>query len=394
MLTNDRHHHELLFPVARRLASRHSLCLLSFCEFRGLRTPISEWRSIGAEVRRVPPVSMRPTSSAADRVVASGKRFGAGRARLQSWVWWAALRPFLRLDKIDLAVLCNDTAFPGSRVVDMLNQRGCPFVLVPEGIRFPLPGETTAAFGTRGASAIACWGMASADYFESLGIQRDRLVVTGCPRYDTILRRDWQVEVQQARASGLMPEQYLLFASNPVDDQGFCSKAQKLAAWASFVAEWVPLLEVNGLKLAVRLHPRERLPEFRSSLPEELFSKLVFLPPSLSLHTVIRGSSGVIVWASTVGLEALMHGKRLAVMAVPGHGYVFDYVSSGAAQPIQLQKTDNPERFITGIEEVSRGVSAYLERHIALRGHASQHVARLCERVLERRAVTREGHRQ
>ncbi|NIY17465.1 MAG: hypothetical protein GWM98_22595, partial [Nitrospinaceae bacterium] len=52
-------------------------------------------------------------------------------------------RPLKRLfsQKPSLVVLPNDAAFPYDLIVAMLKTAGIPFVLMQEGIRFPLPGS-------------------------------------------------------------------------------------------------------------------------------------------------------------------------------------------------------------------------------------------------------------
>lgn len=387
VITNDRHHHDILFPVARALSTRHDIRLISFCEFRGLKTPSTAWQEIGARITRVPPFNVRPSTSSPDTVISVGSKLGARRSRLHDLTWALLLRPFLRIGQPDLALFCNDAAFPGSRLVDLLNQNRIPFILVPEGIRFPLPGETTGAFGTRGAAKIACWGQASADYFTDLGVTPAQLSVTGCPRYDGILAQDWPAHAQTARHSGALPEAYVLLATNPIDDQGFCSRQEKLDAFAEFAISAIPELAQRGLSLLLKTHPRESIEEYRSALPTPLAAQLLSAQPGLSLHTALSGARAVIVWASTAGLEALMHARPLGVLAVPGHGFVFDYVQSGAAigfsgnEDITLSLT----RLLQGPTEESQ---VYIERHVANRGCATEAVTRLVEQMLHEPKTT------
>lgn len=382
VITNDKHHQAMMWPVAQRMATRHSIHCLSFAEFRGLDTPMNAWKRLGATVTRVPPRNVRPKPQTADAIVAIGAAGGAGRGRLHAMVWHGLLHPFVRLKSPDLLILPNDTAFPSNYLVAKLKRRGIPYLLVQEGIRFALPGETAGAYGTGGGD-VACWGPGSAAFFRSQGVPDSKIHVTGNPRYDDIVGQDWQAAAAKLKADGALPPRYLLFASNPIDDQGLCTTQQKYEWFRRFAEQAVPALDSMNLSLAVKLHGRDSILAFRDVLgPFE--NRVVFLGPG-NIHAQLTGAEAVVVWASTVGLEAILHDVPIGVLDIPGHGHVFDYVDRGAAVGLDSAAALAPQIHALLKEDRPRfeRARAYLEHHLSRRGRSAEAVEALIESKLQ-----------
>lgn len=387
VITNDRHHQAMMWPVAQALSSRHRLHLLSFAEFRGMDTPVAAWRDIGASVCRVPPRNLRPRPQAAETLMSLGSSAAGSRSRLQALVWHGVLRHLVRIRAPHLVVLPNDSAYPGNYLVARLLRAGIPFVLVQEGIRFPLPGEANSAYGSGGAAAIACWGKRDVDYFASLGVSRERLHAVGNARYDAILAQDRRGDIEALRIAGALPLRYLLFAANPIDDQGFCDTETKYQAFRAFASQALPVLEARGIALALKLHGRESEAGYRRVLGP-VAEQIAFVGAT-DVHTVLAGAEAVVVWASTVGLEGLLQGRPLGVLETPGHGHVFDYVDAGAALPLTPGPTLPAalERLLADDVAQRRRALDYLDHRMACRGRSTSAVTELVESTLQRHAV-------
>jgi hypothetical protein len=101
----------------------------------------------------------------------------------------------------------------------------------------------------------------------------------------------------------------------------------------------------------------------------------VHVVTDVPLFAVLAAARAAVVLASTVGLEALLFGVPLAVLSIPHHGHVFEYVERGAAVPLDLGPdfTTQLERLLHG--DVLGGAAKLLERHLANRGTAVTHVA-------------------
>jgi hypothetical protein len=383
VFSNPRHHLDMMVPVARILGARAvPYRFVSLAELRGFPTPSLAERLPGADVRRAIPRHVRRDPSVGAGV---GARGGAGalvRRAVRAAVWRAGLGPRMRqlLRGTSVAVVPNDAAYPYAELAADLRVRRVPFVLLQEGIRFPLPTEDAAglAYGTGGAAAVCAWGEASAEHFRAIGVPAPRVHVTGSPRFDGVSPEAWRDRGRALAAELGLDRPPLLYLSNTIDDQGFCTTAAKLALFAGFVREAAPVLARLGRALVVKLHPREDAAAFRRAAAELTAEfpdvPIRVLPLDAPLFAVLAMGRAAVVLASTVGLEAIAFGLPLGVLAIPGHGHVFEYVARGAAIGLapgaigegvaQLLSTTAPP-----------AAGPFLERHLAHRGQAAARIA-------------------
>ena len=387
VISNDRHHAAMMLPVATCLHGEAigRCSLLSLCEFRGLPTPEQRFRDVGVEVTRVLRHFFRP---AGRKQGGEGNRHARGFARRLSWAF--LLRP--RLERAlqarpDVAVLPNDVAFPYDRLVRMLHARSVPFVLMQEGIRFPLPAEAGSdRYGSGGAAAVAAWGEGSAAHFRSQGVASERIHVTGSHRFDHIADTDWGVEGRRLSERLGLPARNLLLLSNPIDDQGFCSTADKLRLLQRFVAAALPSLASRQIGLVIKLHGRESIADLEASLAPLGANDRIRVLKDVPLYPLFTLSVGAVVLASTVGLEALLFGLPLGVLEIPGHGFVHDYVQRGAGRPLAIGSSlpAQLEDWLSSASGDGPAARRYLDLHLATRTGAGERVADLVRQTIGR----------
>jgi len=373
VFSNPRHHLEMMAPVARELGRRGVACrMISLAELRGFETPART--EVGVELVRAIPARIRKSPAAGSDFGADGGTAALARRAAQVVVWRGALGPRLRwlLRAADVVVVPNDAAFPYRQLAHAMRHRRLPFALLQEGIRFPLPGERTvgAAYGAGGAAAVCAWGEASAEHFREVGAAPATIHVTGNPRFDAVDPAAWAGRAEEllARLGLAGAPRPLLYLSNPIDDQGFCSTADKLALFERFLRGAAPALAAAGRAVVVKLHPREDVAAFRAVAARAPVPTHVV--DDAPIFAVLAAGGAAVVLASTVGLEALVFGLSLGVLALPGHGHVFDYVSSGAALGLEEPTlAAGVARLLA--EPRPDGVAAYLDRHLAHRGHAA-----------------------
>ncbi len=377
VFSNPRHHLDMMVPVAKVLRSRGVPCrLVSLAELRGFETPDLASQLPGVGVRRAIPRIRRTRSAGAG--LGTGNSSGAGVRRVaQRLAWRFALRPRLGwlLRGSDVVVVPNDTAFPYDGLAQRLRAHRVPFALLQEGIRFPLPTETRtgAAYGAGGAAAICVWGEASARHFRSVGAAPASIQVTGNPRFDAVDPAAWQERGRALQHRLGLDKAPLLYLSNTIDDQGFCTTAEKMTLFVKFVQGAGPAVARAGRSIVVKLHARENVDAFRKAAATCSGCRVDVLDDE-PLFAVLAMGHAAVVLASTVGLEALAFGLPLGVLELPGHGHVFDYVTSGAAAGLRL---DDLERGVTSLlgSGSAVGASAYLENHMAHRGTAASRIA-------------------
>lgn len=389
-ITSDRHHVAAAVPVMERLAERgYRLRVISLCELRGLATPTAAFGPLGVEVLRVLPINPRPSPASGRQRAgpAVGRLATAARHAARALAWNLVLGPRLRhalRSAGDLAVLPNDVAYPYDRIAALLGQRRIPFLLLQEGIRFPL-AATADHYGTGGAAAIAAWGESSAEYFRARGVDPARIHLTGTPRLDVIAGRDWSPEVERLRAKHGLGATNLLLASNPIDDQGFVTTAGRLELLRRFVDGIAPLLAELGFRLVVKLHSRESPDELRTALAGAAGGERIRILTDTPLYPLLAAADAAVVLASTVGLEALCFDLPLAVLEIPGTGFVYDYVASGAARGLRLDRPmDTQVREL--LTSPAPSAEAFLERNLAHRSGAATVVAELVESLVGERA--------
>ncbi len=379
LISNHRHHPEMIRPVIEHLVARGVRCrVVSLCEFRGLPDPGPEFRAAGIEFR----------SAMSRRLPARSATGAAGRPRpLLRAARHLAWRLFLRrpLQALlasgpDLVVLPNDAAYPYERISAELRARRVPMLLLQEGIRFPLPGvPLEEAYGRGGARAIAAWGETSARYFREVGVAQEVLHLTGSPRFDGLAGT--QPQAEHPSVPGVRT---LLLLTNPIDDQGFCTKQAKLKLVARFVERLTPLLESGEVRLQIKFHAGESPHEYERHFPARRSDRIEPIVEGQLVDLLTSADAGVIL-TSTVGLEALLLGLPLAVLEIPGHGYVHDFVREGVA--VGLPSAGPIEDRVRELLATPRGggpaVRAYLERSLAHRGHAAARVGELIMALLE-----------
>ncbi len=245
-----------------------------------------------------------------------------------------------------------------------------------EGIRFPVPNEAGKVYGSNGADLILSWGEKSAAYFRQLGF---RSVVTGCPRYDDLLKEDFTEPLKVIDKSISWGTFNILFASNPIDDLGFCSTDEKLGLFEKFLLFARSHFPENT-RVLLRLHPREDIDAFRSVINKLNLNDFVVDARSFYMFALFKRVQLTVIFASTVGLEALIFGARLCVIKLPRHGYAFDYVSSGVALPLDL---DNTASFsLRNIPEET--VRSYWQSYVAYPGQSARRIADMIEGKVNR----------
>ena len=322
----------MMKPVMKQLQqSNIKVVLISLCEFRRMETPEKELHELGIPFIRLASLKFKgSTTSTGKKHIGGNKAFV--RNLLRTIIWYVKVKPSVKdvnRVKPDLVVVPNDIAYPFDKICRWLTKRQIPFILQQEGIRFPLPNEEGGLmYGANGPKEILAWGQDSAEYFRSLKIPA-KIIPAGNPRFDQVLSN-----LKDESLPGL-GKYNILYVSNPVDDQGFCSHEEKIDLYKSFISGMSSLIEIHNIKIFVRLHPREDLESFKEATDKNLLKNVVWAYDH-SLFQYLEAVDISVILASTVGLESMMVDTPVAVIKLPGHGYVFNYVSSGCAVGIDV----------------------------------------------------------
>ncbi len=387
LIANGGHHTAAALPVIRELRKRGDcICrAASIAELRGLESPIGRFAEEGVPLVPILPLKLRPSPAAGRSLALDGAV--PVRKTLHRAVWRLLLRPGLEdfFDAgTDLAVLPNDGNFPYDRIAELLHRRSIPFLILQEGIRFDVPYWTPR--GGSGAAAFALWGETSREYFAGRGVPPERLHVTGAPRLDPIVNRDWTEEAAAVRHRLGGEIEILLFLSNPIDDLGYTTATGKDDLIVEFARATAPRAEANPrFRLVIKLHPRESEEALARRLERLAHYDSIVLTTHEPLYPLLAASRAAVTFASTVGLEAMLLDVPLGILEIPGHGFVHDYVASGAAAGIEWGQAPSTS-LAALLDTVAGGSSAaratYLERNTAHAGGAAARVADLVRDML------------
>ena len=110
----------------------------------------------------------------------------------------------------------------------------------------------------------------------------------------------------------------LLLVTNPIDAQGFCSTEAKHALVRRFVDEIEGLLLSGDAHLVIKIHAGESASAYRGAIASSPAASIISIEGEALLETLFPLASAAVVLASTVGLEALLLGKRILMINFTG----------------------------------------------------------------------------
>jgi glycosyltransferase involved in cell wall biosynthesis len=239
-------------------------------------------------------------------------------------------------------------------------------------------------FGRLDADRLAVCGRASAEIYRRHGVPAERIVVTGQPAYDRLAVLG--AEGHSSEREYLPPgkERLVVFFSQP--SEVTFSRRRKLELLRAAAG-----LQRSSAATAVLVkpHPREDPQELEGLIKQAGLPQEAILPFRLDLYKLLIESDVVVTAFSTVGVEALVLGKPVAVLRVPGEEAVLEYTASEG-----VYRAFNAEELAEGVQRLLRdpelrrklaaGRRAYLERHEAgADGGAARRVAAVIGELLQ-----------
>ncbi len=295
---------------------------------------------------------------------------------------WRALLLMHTLDAADelldrsvrAVVVASDVHPVGKAIVHLANARGIPTIVVQHGL-YGNDGEAlTLGFLPLSAATVCVWGEGSAQILERHGVARERIRLTGQPRFDQIValrEQDWHHRIcdQLELAHSC---RFLTFASQNI----FRRDEQRLAILQSFgrLCEDIPESVV-----VVKLHPAENLRLWEQSAAK-LELPRVRIVKQIDLHRLLAASDVVMTVFSTVGLEALLLGKPLVVLTDLERSYEMEYLQAGAAIPAESEHlTDAVRRILydsSTREALRKAAESFVRYHtLGLNAQAADRVS-------------------
>ncbi len=275
---------------------------------------------------------------------------------------------------IQLVVEANDRNFPITNLIRIAHVLGIPSLLMQESIRkdevFP---QGKLRFGQGGCDRIAVWGESSREYFTRVGVEPSRITVAGNPRIDSFISTCSRMARGELLTRFKIPliARVVLFATNPVHRQMQMMTAEQYAN--SILAAVKAVQESTGdTYLLVKPHQLERNEHRESGLVSRLsvYDRVRYLP-DITLAEAIAMTDGVLIFNSTVAVEAALMGRQVGVLNLFKVNLGVDFADEGIATTITSQAL--LEDFVAGRSEIDQQLlQAKLGRQVANVGHAAE----------------------
>jgi hypothetical protein len=374
----------------RRQSSDIVCGVLSVCEFFGLDTETEKLRTVFDEVYVLSQIGVvRPSLW---RPVVH--RLGILPASLGTlWDVRAKLCGILRRTTPCVIVISNDRRFPEHDLVLLANRFRIPTLLLQESIRkdlaFPSKdsGKTSWVLrrlfryeqgqlrhGEGGCTRIAAWGQNGVDYFRALGITANRLIVTGSPRIDSFIDRCRTLRRSAACDELGVPGEgrNILFATNPLSRMGMASLSDYLDA-IRYVICLVDRMGRKGLNdtLLLKPHRFETSDHWLYGIPQMCsISPFAHYLKDSNLETAIAVADAVLVFNSTVAVEAALMNRPVGVVNLHGWNLGVDFVKHGLS--VQLDDEVSLETFVDCAAQKQQGNVSYYVQHL---GSSAERIA-------------------
>jgi len=273
------------------------------------------------------------------------RRLGDGRAsNRSSRPRLSALYPKLfrkgRAIDFDFVFTLNDRTFPVQDFVREFQAVRVPVALVQESIR---RDDTSSRAGEEiwngqgGCDVIYAWGDTSVDYYLRVGVSRERILPVGSPRMDRYVRVANELPCSRTikEAERMPPDQrMILIATNRVYRESYqrpLSRAEYLHCLGETI-EWCQQLDALAV---IKPHPRALkdcdswgVPQWIASFPNARYR------PDIPLVKAVKACDAVLIFNSTVALEAKLLGKPVGMLAADRYSHGVDYLEHGICRKV------------------------------------------------------------
>ncbi|MFQ5706218.1 MAG: UDP-N-acetylglucosamine 2-epimerase [bacterium] len=313
------------------------------------------------------------------------------------------IRRALHFTRPDLVVFANDALAGAQHVLYETKKLGIPSVLVEDSLRqnlhvngkvglngfsahagtrimkriLGLPENLAADYGAGKCDRLCVMGDKSRRQFIQLGVEPDKIVVTGQPRYDEL----FLLLNNGAMKAGKSRRKFnILYASHPFSHYGRFSafyEDQMLKAVLQTIKELGP-----EYSLTIKLHPSESEHRFHHVL-RKLGGDNVSTTRNLNIYDLFKECSLVVGAASTVILEAMLFKKPIITLDFSRRADSLPYSEKGAA--LRVQKPEKLRNAITDALfneklrcRIRKGQKQFLEEYVyRIDGRAAKRVTRV-----------------
>jgi hypothetical protein len=208
------------------------------------------------------------------------------------------------------------------------------------------------------ADRLAVWGSAGREWMLTHGVPAERIVVTGSPRHDGLVRMCPQ-DCSRTWLSLNVPSNstVVVFASTySIPEDNRCWDPDTLALTKRAIFEAVA--RIPGIHMVVKPHPLENVRQTRQLATG--CHNVQVCDPGIDIRDLFGACDAVITLGSTATLDALICGKPVIFPALYGSVYEDDqFLNSGA---VVVSRT--PEDLVGCLRKIAGGCSAEILAHL------------------------------
>jgi hypothetical protein len=256
-----------------------------------------------------------------------------------------------------------------SRAVRVARQLASPVIRA-----LGLPYLAASNYGSSPVDLICASGPLGVEYFEALGVPRERLAVTGQPRYDSLLKRRPSMAHNQ-------DDRQIVFFTTPFAIQNLGQDSERRQS--ALIEALAGALGERGLRLTLKPHPRD--PAI-GQLEHTDVSREPAADVLEQAEVAIMGISTVLEEAVILGVPVLVpgevvHGGRFAQFLPPEDAFPRFETAAEALALIDGMRRPGSRQAVLNSQ------IQYVQASVALDGHASaaSRVVDAVESVCEQR---------
>lgn len=252
------------------------------------------------------------------------------------------LPKYLIGEKISAIVVVNDRLFPEWHAIQIANEFKIPSLLIQESVRKDEGFiHDDVIHGQGGCTKIAAWGENGKDYFQKVGATGE-IIITGSSRVDKFYAQGLKLEKENIRKRLGLPvnANLVLFASNALHYMNLASHKDynnlitTIAQTTSQIGE-----KDNNTHLLIKPH-RQEIQYFIDSGYFNYISSLpnVLYRPKIGLSAAIAAADSVVLFNSTVAIEAAIFGKKVGMVNLFNNKMYVDFVERGISEYIDTKE--------------------------------------------------------
>ncbi len=244
----------------------------------------------------------------------------------------------------------------------------------PEGVRF------------------AVMGSYAKDAYLGMGVDSDRVFITGQPRFDAILERKFSRGMVMKELG--IPENKGLIVLATGSVVGWLWEEKQLEELMETLIN--AMAEFPDKQLVIKLHPAEEIEEYQKIL-EKIGGSRVILCRDTDIHQLLYACDLLLTIHSTVALEAMIFNKPVITINFSGKPDLMPYAESGAAIGVYRKKDLLPamKRALYDPQirkNLGQKSKRFVSEHVyKLDGQASKRVAELIVRLIEEAQANKKG---